>query len=217
MRAIVSNRTLLVEKVPKVPVATVEKIEQFLTQATPNTAHSQEPRLDFEMGAGAGVFAIRYARENTTRHLISVEKTREKFDKFQSRLAHHEALPNLLALHANAISVLVHHVPDQAIDHFFLWYPNPFPAKARFVRTPFFECLLSKICKGGSFHFATNVREYFDEQRTFFGQRSDFVISQELEFDRTLSADFKPRTLFEKKYFLRNETLFELEVKKKLL
>ena len=210
MRANVSKpKVFKTEKVPALPDSLSEAVEIFLQDS-----REKNLPLDFEFGSGAGVHSIRYAREHPGRALISVEKTREKFEKFLSRIDHHEALANLLPLHANAISVMTHAISKKSLQRFFLWYPNPFPEKARFVRTPFFEFLLTRIAVGGEFYFATNVESYFLESVEFFSARTEFTAELSESFDRNSRADFKPRTLFEKKYFLRGEKLYELKLRK---
>jgi tRNA (guanine-N7-)-methyltransferase len=173
-------------------------------------AQSQGP-LDFELGCGAGVFSLHYARENPERRLIAVEKTSEKFKRFESRLIHHEAFLNLLPLQANAISVLAHDLLEESLDRIFIWYPNPYPVKSRFIRTPFFDRVLKCLKKGGEIYFASNVEEQAQEYRALGAERWKLALLEDKQITMATMPNFKPRTLFEKKYFLRGETLHQLK------
>ena len=72
--------------------------------------------LDLEIGAGVGYFAIQHAKNNPERKLISIEHTKEKFSKFESRIAGNKELSNLIPVHANAISWASHYLPPESVD-----------------------------------------------------------------------------------------------------
>jgi tRNA G46 methylase TrmB len=175
-------------------------------------AHGLPPHrhLDIEIGSGQGLHAIRYCKENPARHLIAVEKTHERFAKLQGRKSRHPELANLTCLHADATSVITHHIPHSSLDRVFVLYPNPYQknsqANLRWHNRPFISTLLLKMKKGSQLILATNIESYANEAAVQFVREWGLRMA---EFS-TLPASALPRTHFEKKYLLRGEKCWNL-------
>ena len=86
-------------------------------------------RLDVEVGCGVGYHPIRYARANPDRFLIAIEHTHTRFEKFERRLAHHEKLQNLLAVHADAVEWITHSLPEESVDRYYFLIPQSLAKK----------------------------------------------------------------------------------------
>lgn len=170
---------------------------------------SDERPLDVEIGCGVGLHPIRRALNFPERKLIAIEHTREKFEKFAGRLVHHPHLPNLLPVHANAISWISKNLPPQSIDQIFLLYPNPNPQRKnqRWFMMPFMHRLLLSLKNGGRLHLATNIEAYFSEAL----EQSSKLNLRILEKRQLGSSNLaEARTHFEKKYLARGETCFNV-------
>ena len=76
--------------------------------------------LDIEIGAGTGMFALNYAKKNSDRALISIEKTNIKFQKFKNSFLKNP-LPNLFPMQDNGISWCAHHLEKNSVDRFFFY------------------------------------------------------------------------------------------------
>ena len=167
------------------------------------------PALDFEIGAGQGLHAIRYAQAHPDRTLVAVERTRDKFARLAQRKAHH-ALEGLHVVHADAVSIVTHFVRPATLDRVFLLYPNPYPkarqANQRWYNSPFLGELKRKMRPGASLRLATNLDWYAREAEHALVAQWGLV----LEERRELGPDDPPRTHFEKKYFARGERCFDL-------
>ncbi len=163
--------------------------------------------LDVEIGSGVGQFAIQYAKSNPGRSVVGIEKTRDRFRKFEDRLSLEGGLSNLQPVHANAISWVHHQLPKESVDRFFILYPNPYPKKKqsnlRWALMPFMGRLLESLKTGGTIEFATNIQSYADETETAMTQ--DWGVSL---LSRTVLNEKSdpPRTPFEEKYLERGET-----------
>ncbi|HVJ65446.1 MAG TPA: SAM-dependent methyltransferase [Bdellovibrionota bacterium] len=173
--------------------------------------------LDLEIGCGVGMHAIRYARENPRRFLVAVERTQEKFRGFASRLAHHEALPNLLALRDDAVSIVTHAIPAGALDRVFLLYPNPYPkesqANKRWPRMPFLTRLHASLKSGGTLTLATNEAFYAAEAREWLTGLGLFDLATDREFRLADVGSIElpvARTHFEKKYLRAGQSVYDL-------
>ncbi len=169
----------------------------------------QQP-LDVEIGCGVGLHPIQYAQAHPDRYLVAIEHMREKFAKFQRRVAHHH-LPNLLPVHANAISWISHCLHDNTVDNFFLLYPNPNlkgrDFHKRWYAMPFMEKMIACLRPSGRIHLATNIERYALEARANFEQVWHL---KTLRFERLQERAWVPRTHFEKKYLARQQTCFDM-------
>lgn len=170
--------------------------------------------VDLEIGAGVGRFAIQRAQRYPDRALIAIEKTSERFGKFQRRILNHPGLTNLIAVHSEAASVITHFVPEQSLDSIFILYPNPYPkAKHRNLRwhnRAFMGFLLARLKPRGTVTVATNDEDYYLEALEMFGNAWHLDL---VENRRILSTE-PPRTHFEKKYLDRGEDCRNLVFKK---
>lgn len=173
-----------------------QNIFQSLTANTP---------LFLEIGAGKGKHAIQFASSNTDKHLIAIERTREKFNAFQKQAALGE-LNNLTFVHADAIAFCAHFIAPNSLDGVFILYPNPEPhnKNQRWLNMPFFEFLLSRLKAGGFVIIASNIESYMDEAC----QLLDEV--WQLPYTKRAIDSTSARTHFEIKYLARGELCQEI-------
>jgi len=165
--------------------------------------------IDLEIGAGTGQFAVEYARRNPNRLLVSIERTVNKFRKFEARL-HLSQPENLIACHTDGVSWLTHHLGPRKVDRCFFLYPNPSPKKnnQRWVRSPFFGYLVSKMSEEGEIIFVSNLAHYIEEVENFASNCWGLGIA-------TKSIVSVPaRTAFERKYLASGQICFEIVLKR---
>ncbi len=165
--------------------------------------------LILEIGAGKGKHALSFATANSDQQLIAIERTRNKFEAF-AKAATQQGLTNLIPVHADAIAWIVHAIAPNSIARIFILYPNPeqHNPNQQWLNMPFFEFLLSRLQEGGEVILATNIEAYMDnaEQQATAVWRLPSVRHQ-------VSAGSQ-RTHFEVKYLARQETCWELSMRK---
>jgi tRNA (guanine-N7-)-methyltransferase len=164
--------------------------------------------LDLEIGCGVGLHPIRYAQAHPDRFLVAIEHTAAKFASFARRVAHHPPLPNLLPVHANAISWVTHRLGEACVDRVFLLYPNPRP---RWTDHPFLQRLAWVMKPGATLTLATNLTDYAQDARERLPAELPLVLEEERILESsTLAAGYRPRTHFERKYLARGERCHDL-------
>jgi len=172
--------------------------------------------LDIEIGAGTGMFALNYGRENPKRCLISIEKTVNKFKKFEKAF-NDCSLKNVFPVHDNGISWVAHNIEEQSVDRYFFIYPNPNPKKndlnKRFYAMPFMNRVIETLRPSGQIFFATNEKFYKDEALEFMTKEWGMFLSSFCELKESQS----PLSLFEKKYLERGHTVYHFSFSKKKL
>lgn len=170
---------------------------------------------DLEIGAGVGWHAVTRAKSHPERRLIAIERTREKYEKLAGRFASHGAPANLLPLHADAVSIVTHELPQGRFENVFLLYPNPEPKNPaqRWIRMPFFARVIDLLAPGGLITFATNEKSYFDELLQLGPLEWPLTIAFQREI-RPSEAE-NARTHFEKKYLLRGQPCHEVSFRRR--
>ena len=175
----------------------------------PDAALKPKSSLVLEIGAGKGKHALSFAMQNPDKHLIAIERTRNKFEAFK-KLAAQQNSANLTAIHADAIAWIVHAIAPNSIDSIYILYPNPeqHNPNQQWLNMPFFEFLLSRLQVDGEIILATNIETYMDNAE----QQANKVWC--LPNTRSQVASSSQRTHFEVKYLARQETCWELSMKK---
>ena len=165
--------------------------------------------LVLEIGAGKGKHALSFAQQNPDKHLIAIERTRNKFEAF-AKLAGQQNSNNLTAIHADAIAWIVHAIAPSSIDSIYILYPNPeqHNPNQQWLNMPFFEFLLSRLRVGGEIILATNIEAYIDNAE----QQAREVWC--LLHTRSQVASSSQRTHFEIKYLARQENCWQLIMRK---
>ena len=175
----------------------------------PDAALKPKSSLVLEIGAGKGKHALSFAIQNPDKHLIAIERTRNKFEAFEKLVAQ-QNFANLTAIHADAIAWIVHAIAPNSIDSIYILYPNPeqHNPNQQWLNMPFFEFLLSRLQVGGEIILATNIETYMDNAE----QQANEVWC--LPNTRSQVVSSSQRTHFEVKYLARQETCWELSMKK---
>lgn len=176
---------------------------------TPEVSMNRQLPLVLEIGAGKGKHALSFALQHPHKHLIAIERTRNKFDAF-AKLVGQQKSSNLSAIHADAIAWIVHAVAPNSIERIFILYPNPeqHNPNQQWLNMPFFEFLLSRLQVDGEVVLATNIEAYMDNAE----QQANEVWC--LPNTRHKVASDSQRTHFEVKYLARGETCWQLNMRK---
>lgn len=169
-----------------------------------------------EIGCGVGWHSITYSRNHPEKLVIAIERTRDKFSRFTSRILSNSPIPNLIPIHGDALRVLPPHLEHLSIESVYILYPNPEPkSKAqRWIHMPFLDLVREALSPAGRIVFATNNENYAEEILVTAPMRG-WIVSKDQRINILENACFQPRTHFEKKYFLRGETLRHIELTKK--
>lgn len=169
---------------------------------------SEKP-LILEIGAGKGKHSLSFAAQNPDKHLIAIERTRNKFEAF-SKQTTLQALSNLDAIHADAIAWTVHAIKPNSLCKIFILYPNPEQQNPnqQWLNMPFFEFLLSRLQVNGEVVVVTNIEAYMDN--------AEFQATKVwcLPNSRYQVPADSQRTHFELKYLARQEVCWELNIRK---
>jgi tRNA (guanine-N7-)-methyltransferase len=129
-------------------------------------------------------------------------------------------IKNVRLMRTDAATFISEHVPDESIQRFHLYYPDPWPKKKHNKRRFFCDENLSQLRRilvpGGIINIATDHADYF-EQMTDVGRRAvKHGMFVEIEFIRPSGAkegEFVG-TNYERKYIKEGRSTYTLALKK---
>jgi tRNA G46 methylase TrmB len=187
----------------------LSKPRNFVIPEILTNKQKSSPPIVIEIGAGKGMHALSFAKQNPDKHLIAIERTRNKFEAF-SKIAETQQLANLTLVHADAIAWIVQAIAPNSISQIYLLYPNPeqHNPNQQWLNMPFFEFLLSRLQTGGKIVLATNIEQYMANAQEQAGTLWC------LPNTRAEVPANSQRTHFEIKYLARKETCWQLTMVK---
>ena len=101
----------------------LSKPRNFVIPEILTNKQKSSPPIVIEIGAGKGMHALSFAKQNPDKHLIAIERTRNKFEAF-SKIAKTQQLANLTPVHADAIAWIVQAIAPNSISQIYLLYPK---------------------------------------------------------------------------------------------
>ena len=172
-----------------------------------------------EIGCGVGYHAILWAKYNPGVQLLAIERTKEKFEKFNRRLFHHRQFASLIfAARADANWLLPHLLVPNSVDEYFWLYPNPEPKRRnhRIAFSNLIEIVVSTLKSGGKLIIATNIANYANEVRHWLPFKYPLILECERHLcrDDLVAGRHQFRSHFEKKYLEREDLCFDFEFRK---
>lgn len=197
----------------------IKSIREFRTDEIPLPSNPlpfcSSSRMSLEIGAGAGLHAVSFAKNNPDFHHIAIERTTEKFNKMNGRASSHQ-LNNLSVFQDDAINWVAHNCNNVVFEKIFILYPNPYPKNhsARWIRMPFFKKLLECMDENSEIIFATNESFYINEVDLYAENHWGLKSASKKRINKDLlPEDYHPLTHFEKKYLERGQDCYHYTYK----
>jgi len=173
--------------------------------------------VHIEVGTGKGTFLVNQAKAQPNVNFLGIEWAR-KYYRFAVDRIGRWALTNVRIIRTDAVAFLTDFVPDDSVDCFHIYFPDPWPKKRhhkrRFISPSNTEQLLRCLNAGGSIKIATDHADYFQQIQNVMADRSDRL--EEIEFLPPAGADEGEwvGTNFERKYLKEKRQIYTITVKK---
>jgi tRNA (guanine-N7-)-methyltransferase len=140
-------------------------IRQFDDGLSFSGMFSNSNPIEVEIGSGRGRFIIKSAQENPHINYLGIERA-NKFFHFMKERVEQALVDNVRLLRAEADYFLWGYVPNESVQAFHIYFPDPWPKtkhrRRRIVNPEFFDLLRSRLVPGGCIHLATDFARYFD-------------------------------------------------------
>jgi len=121
--------------------------------------------LHIEVGAGKGTFLLNQAKTHSDINFLGIEWARKYYRYTVDRIGRW-GLTNVRIIRTEAASFIAEFVPDDSVECFHIYFPDPWPKKRhhkrRFLSPANLEQLLRCLNTGGQLRIATDHAEYFE-------------------------------------------------------
>lgn len=173
--------------------------------------------LEVEIGSGRGRFLLHRAAKHPDRNFLGIDY-RWRFLREGVERAERRSLTNLLFFKAEAEEVVPHLVPEESIEVFHIYFPDPWHKrkhrKRRLLTPAFFKLLHRRLKPGGMLELATDNFDYFIAFRTAIVEAGDTLWTAATEHRNQRILDPGVQTHFEAKYARAGRDLYYLELVK---
>ena len=173
--------------------------------------------VHIEIGCGKATFLLNEARDRPQANFLGIEWAR-KYYRFAVDRIGRWGLNNVRIIRTDAVSFLAEFVPDDSIDCFHIYFPDPWPKKRHHKRRFFTyentEQLLRCLKQGGVIKAATDHSEYFGQIQNILADKGNRL--GRTEFLPTVGADQGEwvGTNFERKYLKEQRAIYTIAVQK---
>ena len=173
--------------------------------------------VQIEIGTGKATFLLNQVKAQPDDNFLGIERARKYYRYAVDRIGRW-GLTNVRIIRTEAAAFLADFVPDNSVDCFHIYFPDPWPKrrhhKRRFFCPANLEQLLRCLKKDGRLRIATDHADYFEQIEKLMvaqGQRLE-----EIEFFPTAGADRGEwvGTNFERKYIKDQRPIYTLAVRR---
>ncbi len=173
--------------------------------------------VHIEIGTGKGTFLLNQARAQPGNNFLGIEWARKYYRYSVDRIGRW-GLTNVRIIRTDAATFLADFIPDNSVECFHIYFPDPWPKKRhhkrRFICPANLEHLLRCLKTGGQLKIATDHTDYFEVIKMVLAARNEKL--QEIDFLPTAGAEASEwvGTNFERKYLKDQRPIYTLAVKK---
>ncbi len=148
---------------------TAEELPETITSET--LFHNQRP-LELEVGSGKGLFIEKVTEERPDRNFLGIEIAHKYASHAAARLAR-SGRRNGIMVSGDAQPILATKIPDGSLTAVHVYFPDPWwkkkHKKRRVLSEAFLKHTYRALRSGGTFHFWTDVLEYFETTLELMG------------------------------------------------
>jgi tRNA (guanine-N7-)-methyltransferase len=186
------------QPVSELPLARVNLAELFGRTAP----------LHVDLGCGDGSFLYELAQQFPEKNFLGIERLTKRVEKVRRRA---EKIDNLRVLRADSLLAVRYLLPENSVETFYLFFPDPWPKRRherRRIFTPdFLDAAAVALEKKGILRIATDQLDYFHQMERI--SRTDF------RFEVVdLAEAVLPLTKFERTFRQQGLPIYRLTLRK---
>jgi tRNA (guanine-N7-)-methyltransferase len=173
--------------------------------------------VHIEIGTGKAAFLLNEAKAHPSANFFGIERANRYYRYAVDRIGRW-GLTNVRIMRTDAVLFLTGFVPDNSVDFFHIYFPDPWPKKRHHKRRFFcagnLKQLLRGLKTGGVIKIATDHAEYFEVIKELITAENNTL--EEIEFIPPAGAEAGEwvGTNFERKYLKQNIPIYTLAVRK---
>jgi len=173
--------------------------------------------VHIEIGSGKAAFLLSQAKAQPEVNFLGIERARKYYRYAVDRIGRW-GIKNVRIIRTDAAAFLADSVPEDSIDCFHIYFPDPWPKKRhhkrRFLCPANLQHLIRCLRTSGRLQIATDHAEYFETIQKLISDRADML--EKVEFIPTAGAEPGEitGTNFERKYIKDKRKIFTIAAKK---
>lgn len=173
--------------------------------------------VHIEIGSGKGAFLITQAQAQPEANFLGIEWASKYYRYTVDRIGR-RGLTNVRMLRADAPAFLRDLVPEESVDCFHIYFPDPWPKKRhhkrRLMQNSNLEVILDRLKPGGEIRLATDHEEYFQQMQDVTSAYRTRL--EPIEFERPAGAreDEITGTNYERKYVKEGRPIYKAAFRK---
>ncbi len=173
--------------------------------------------VHIEIGSGKGTFLLGQATSQPSDNFLGIEWARKYYRYAVDRIGRW-GLTNVRIMRTDAAGFITDSVPDETVDCFHIYFPDPWPKKRhnkrRFICSANLEHLIRCLKTTGQLRIATDHADYFEQIKMVLSDRSDVL--EEIDFIKPAGAESAEwvGTNFERKYIKDKRPIYAIAVRK---
>lgn len=175
--------------------------------------------VQLEVGSGKGTFLVNQSQAHLEINYLGVEWCNRYYKLAVDRLGRW-AIPNVRIVRTDAAIFIAENIPDESIDWFHLYFPDPWP-KARHNKRRFFNHkniieILRILKPGGIINVATDHADYFEQMQEVVAAQVAAGAVEEVPYTKTAGAKDGEvaGTNYERKYIVEGRKINTIAAKK---
>ena len=175
--------------------------------------------IHVEIGSGKGTFLLGHAQHNPDINILGIEWARKYYRLAVDRLGRWQ-IPNVRIIRTDAATFIAQNFPDNTIECFHLYFPDPWPKKRhnkrRFFSHENLPHLLRCLIDHGTINIATDHADYFEQMTEVINAAVADGNIEIIDFKRADAAnpDEFVGTNYERKYIKEKRNINTIAVKK---
>ncbi len=172
--------------------------------------------LEIEIGSGKGLFLRNASRNQPEHDFIGVE-IMQRYARYAAGRLARQKQSNALMLHGDALAFVRDKLTDQSVWAAHVYFPDPWwkrrHRKRRVMNELFIHDLDRVLCPGGSLHFWTDVREYFEVTLELLAEKTAWEGPLPV-VEKAAEHPLDYRTHFERRMRMHSEPVYRSEFRK---
>jgi tRNA (guanine-N7-)-methyltransferase len=175
--------------------------------------------VEMEVGSGKGTFLLEEAKAFPEKNFFGIEWANKYYKYAVDRIGRWK-LTNVRLMRTDAASFISEQIPDEVIDIFHLYFPDPWPKKKHHKRRFFCDENLIQLLRilnpGGIINIATDHADYFEQMTDVAGRAIKREAVKKVDFIRPAGARDGEivGTNYERKYIKEGRKTYVLALQK---
>jgi tRNA (guanine-N7-)-methyltransferase len=190
----------VLELVPELQIARLDLVQLFGRHAP----------LHVDLGCGDGSLLCELAKQFPGKNFLGIERLTKRVEKVRRKAL---KIENVRVLGTNTLFAVRYLLPENSVETFYLFFPDPWPKRRhqqrRIFTCEFLDSIAAALEQNGALRIATDQLDYFRQMEQLSRGHSQFEVVSLSRNDRVL-----PRTKFENRFRQQGMPIYRLTLRK---